>query len=106
MQQIRRQLRQQQFDQPPVVIDQAILEFVLTELQLGYSESLGQNDFELLTGIYREFKPKDLENQRFLDLLHGLYVLEYRNKVHWYDLNPLVKDLLVEEGVLSDNPTG
>jgi len=33
-------------------------------------------------------------------LMHGLYVLEYRNAVHWYDLNPIVKDLLVQEGVL------
>jgi len=32
--------------------------------------------------------------------MHGLYVLEYRNAVHWYDLNPIVKDLLVQEGVL------
>jgi len=56
-------------------------------------------------GIYNDFKPKDTENQRFLDLLHGLYILEYRDSasnkaVHWYDLNPIVKDLLVQEGVL------
>ncbi|MEX0269456.1 hypothetical protein AB3R30_09945 [Leptolyngbyaceae cyanobacterium UHCC 1019] len=106
LQQIRRQIRQQQFDQPTVAIDQPILDSVLTDLQISYSESIGQNDFDLLIGIYREFKPKDLESQRFLDLLHGLYVLEYRNRVHWYDLNPIVKDLLVEEGVLDGAATG
>ena len=100
LQKIRRQLRQAQFDQPPVVIDQAILDGVLTDLQISYAEILGQNDFDLLLGIYQDFKPKDTENQRFLDLMHGLYVLEYRNAVHWYDLNPIVKDLLVQEGVL------
>ena len=106
MQQIRRQLRQERLDQPPVVINQAILEAVLTDLQITYSESIGQNDFNLLVGIYQEFKPKDVENQRFLDLLHGLYVLEYRNRVQWYDLNPIVKDLLVQEGVLDGAAAG
>lgn len=106
MQQIRRQLRLSQFDQPPVVINQLILDSVLTDLQISYAEPLGQNDFELLKGIYQDFKPKDTENQRMLDLLHGLYVLEYRNAVQWYDLNPIVKDLLVQEGVLDGAATG
>ncbi|MBW4690314.1 MAG: AAA family ATPase [Lyngbya sp. HA4199-MV5] len=106
MQDIRRQLRQAQFDQPTVVISQTILEVVLTDLQIGYSESLGQNDFDLLKGIYQDFKPKDTENQRFLDLLHGLYLLEYSNALHWYDLNPIVKDLLEQEGVLDGATTG
>jgi nucleoside-triphosphatase THEP1 len=111
MQQLRRQLRQAQFDQPVVVIDQAILDAVLTDLQIGYAEILGQNDFDLLKGIYTDFKPKDTENQRFLDLLHGLYMLEYYDRenkkaVHWYDLNPIVKDLLEQEGVLDGAATG
>ena len=111
MQQIRRQLRQSRFDQPAVVVDQPILDAVLTDLQIGYAEILGQNDFDLLKGIYNDFKPKDTENQRFLDLLHGLYILEYsdsaNNKaVHWYDLNPIVKDLLEQEGVLDGAATG
>ena len=106
MQDIRRQLRQAQFDQPAVVISQKTLEVVLTDLQISYSESLGQSDFDLLKGIYQDFKPKDTENQRFLDLLHGLYLLEYSNAVHWYDLNPIVKDLLEQEGVLDGAATG
>jgi hypothetical protein len=35
-----------------------------------------------------------------LDLLHGLHILEYRNAKLWYDLNPIVLDLLRQEGVL------
>lgn len=106
MQQIRRQLRQEQFDQPAIVIDQAILDAVLTDLQISYGETLGQNDFDLLKGIYTDFKPQSTEDQRFLDLLHGLYLLEYRNAVQWYDLNPIVKDLLEQEGVLDGAATG
>ncbi|MGI0495279.1 SAV_2336 N-terminal domain-related protein [Alkalinema pantanalense CENA528] len=100
MQQIRRQIRQEQFAQPPVVINQQILDQVLTDVQIEFAEPLGQYDFELLKQIYEDFKPRDPENQRFLDLLHGLYILEYRNAVLWYDLNPIVIDLLRSEGVI------
>lgn len=103
MQQIRRQIRLEQFDQPFVKIDQAVLTSVLSDLQISYAQPLGQSDFESLIGIYQEFRPKDTENQRFRDLLHGLYVLEYRDlAAQWYDLNPIVKDLLIQEGLLDD----
>lgn len=103
MQQIRRQSRLEKFDQPFVKIDQAVLTSVLSDLQISYAQPLGQSDFDTLIGIYQEFRPKDTENQRFRDLLHGLYVLEYRDSaVQWYDLNPIVKDLLIQEGLLDD----
>jgi hypothetical protein len=74
---------------------------VVTELQIEYARPLGQIDFEMLLAIYREFKPQDAESQRFLDLLHHLHILEYTNAKLWYDLNPIVRDLLIEEGLLS-----
>ena len=100
MQEIRGRIRREIFDQPPVIIDQQVLDTVLIDLQIGYAEPLGQVDFDLLKLIYERLKPQDVENQRFLDLLHGLYVLEYHNSVLWYDLNPIVVDLLKQEGVL------
>ena len=69
-------------------------------LQLEAAELLGQVDFEALKLIYEQLKLQDTESQRLLDFLHGLYVLEYRNAVLWYDLNPIVRGLLVREGVL------
>jgi len=33
------------------VIDQSILDGVLTDLQISYAEILGQNDFDLLKGM-------------------------------------------------------
>lgn len=101
MQELRRRIRRSTFDKPPVIIDQQVLDTVLIDLQMSYAEPLGQVDFDLLKSLYEQFKPQDAENQRFLDLLHGLYVLEYRNAVLWYDLNPIVFDLLVQEGVLA-----
>jgi len=100
MQIIRRQIRQQQFDLPEVVVNQQILKEVVEELQVEYAEFLGQVDYDMLKLVYEEFKPRDVENKRFLDLLHLLYLLEYRNGSLWYDLNPIVRDLLVQEGVL------
>jgi len=97
---IRRQIRTQQWDGSPIIIDAAILTEILTDLQLSYAESLGLKDFRILEKIYREFKLEDTENQRELDLLHGLYVLEYRNALQWYDLNPIVRDLLIAEGMI------
>jgi AAA ATPase domain len=100
MQELRGQLRRQQWNQPTVMVNQSILDAVVTELQIEYAEALGQVDFETLKLIYQELKPQDTENQRFLDLFHGLYILEYRNAALWYDLNPIVRDLLIQEGVL------
>jgi energy-coupling factor transporter ATP-binding protein EcfA2 len=99
MQQLRSQLRSPR-EEPLVIVNQKILDQVLTDMQIEFAEPLGQTDFEALKQIYQDLKPKDTENQRFLDLLHGLYILEYRNAVLWYDLNPIVVDLLKAEGVI------
>jgi hypothetical protein len=102
LQTIRGQLRRNQGDQPLIVIDQVVLDFVLTNLQIRYSEPLGLKDFGVLRQVYKQLKPEDSENQRFLDFLHGLYILEYRNAQLWYDLNPIVRDLMIQEGQLDD----
>jgi energy-coupling factor transporter ATP-binding protein EcfA2 len=99
---IRRELRKDKSEQInlSLKIDESILSQSITEIQLELSEPLGQTDYDLLIGIYRNFKPQDAENQRFLDLLHLLYVLEYRNAQLWYDLHPIVVGLLKQQGLL------
>lgn len=97
---IRGRIRRSKFDQPVVKIDQQVLDQVLTDLQIEYAEPLGKNDYKLLKFIYDQFEPEDAENQRFLDLLHGLYMLEYRNAFQWYDLLPIVTDLMRQRGDL------
>jgi hypothetical protein len=98
---LRGQIKRQQWNEPEVKIDQRILNEVITELRLERAEVLGKVDFDMLLAIYNDFQPQDTENQRFLDLLHSQYILEYRNAKLWYDLNPIVRDLLVVEGLLS-----
>jgi energy-coupling factor transporter ATP-binding protein EcfA2 len=100
MQQLRGQMRRSKFDQPLAMVNQAILDQTLTDVQIEFSEPLGRTDFAALKQIYQDLIPVNTEDQRFLDLLHGLYILEYRNARLWYDLNPIVIDLLIVEGVI------
>lgn len=100
MQALRRQMRQTDFTQPPVKIDTVVLSEVLTDLQISFAEPLGRKDYQQLKLIYTESEPEDAEDQRFLDLLHGLYILEYRNATKWYDLHPIVTDMLIQHGDL------
>lgn len=58
---------------------------------------MGRVDYDLLKVIYEDNEPQNAEDQRFLDLLHELYILEYRNAQLWYDLHPIVTDLLKEQ---------
>ncbi len=97
---LRGQIKRQQLNEPEVKIDRRILNEVITDLRLERAEVLGKVDYEMFLAIYNNFQPQDTENQRFLDFLHGLYILEYRNAKLWYDLNPIVRDLLVVEGLI------
>jgi energy-coupling factor transporter ATP-binding protein EcfA2 len=100
LQELRRQIRKQQFDQPEVRINEAVLEKVLGDLRINYATPLGQSDYDLLKVIYDQLSPPSAEDARFRTLLQGLYILEYRNAVRWHDLNPLVTDLLVQNGTI------
>ena len=99
---IRRELRKDESEQTALSlkINQDILDQAITDTQIELSEPLGQEDYELFRKIHQQSTPQDGENQRFLDLLHLLYILEYRNAQLWYGLNPIVVELLREQGVL------
>jgi hypothetical protein len=49
---------------------------------------------------YREAAPPKIDDADFLDLLHSLYILEYRNDGVWYGLHPIVKDILRRDQAL------
>lgn len=83
-----------------IKINQEILNRSLTELRLEFTAGLGKVEFEILTATYNNYEPDDSNNTNFLDLLHGLYVLEYRNDDLWYDVHPIVCDLLKRRGLI------
>ncbi|MGB3790223.1 MAG: ATP-binding protein [Phormidesmis sp.] len=78
-----------------IMINQAVFEQAVQDMRLDFEAPLGKADYEILKTTYDNYEPEDPQAQAFLDLLHGLHVLEYRNGQIWYDLHPVVTDLLV-----------
>ena len=72
----------------------SVVEKALVEMRIEMTASLGQNAFAILSQVYRENVPLDSMDKTFLTLLHGLYILEYRNDDLWFAVNPIIKDLL------------
>lgn len=79
-------------------IDEGILTEALDNLRNGMAITLSQDDRQILAKVYSDYYPEDPKQQEFLDLLHTIYVIEYRNKDSWYDVNPLIAEQLRREG--------
>ena len=79
---------------PNVTINEAILTEAVKSLRNQFARPIGTHRYTLLVETYTHFTPPDAESAEFLELLHGLYVLDYENDDLWYDLHPLVADLL------------
>lgn len=94
MRQVRRQPDQ------AIVIDASVLAEAVKEMRLDFETTLSKADYEILEITYSQFAPDDPKAQDFLDLLHGLHVLEYRNDEIWYDLHPIVIDLMKLKGLV------
>lgn len=77
-----------------VKINAEVFEEAINKLRIDFDTRLGTTDYEMLMATYSDFKPADPKAKQFLELLHGLYVLEYRNAVLWYDIHPIVLELL------------
>ncbi|MGF2040336.1 MAG: ATP-binding protein [Nostoc sp. CmiVER01] len=86
-----------------VIINDEILEQAINNIRNDFAMPLGSVDYRILQTTYNNFKPEDPKQQEFLDLLHGLYVLEYRNRQNWYDVHPIIVELLREEGLIDDS---
>ncbi|MEM9009438.1 MAG: P-loop NTPase fold protein [Cyanobacteria bacterium P01_F01_bin.86] len=81
-------------------IDREIFEQAVTDIRLDYEAPLGKADYAILKRTYEAYAPEDPEDQKFLDLLHSLHVLKYRNGDIWYDLHPIVMDLLKRKKII------
>jgi hypothetical protein len=86
-----------------VVINQQILDEAINNIRNDFAVPLGKINYTILQTTYQNFMPDDPKEPEFLDLLHGLYVLEYRNRKNWYDVHPIVVELLREQGLINDN---
>ncbi|MBP0029999.1 P-loop NTPase fold protein [Roseofilum sp. Guam] len=93
LRQIRRNPEQEELRVDSVVLDEAI-----KKLRQDFEITLGKQEYEILKKTYDNFLPDDPKEEAFLDLLHGLDILEYRNDEVWYDVHPIVTDLLQIKG--------
>jgi nucleoside-triphosphatase THEP1 len=83
-----------------VIIDNNILDQAINSIRNDFALPLGKAEYQILQTTYQNFKPEDPKQQEFLDLLHGLYILEYRNRQNWYDVHPIILQLLRDEGLI------
>ncbi|MGD1702652.1 P-loop NTPase fold protein [Dapis sp. BLCC M229] len=81
-------------DDLEIKINAEVLQEAITNISIDFDTRIGSADYEILKQTYLYFTPNDPKEQRFLDLLHGLYVLEYRNGELWYDIHPIVTEIL------------
>lgn len=78
---------------PPdqLIINPKILDTALNRLRNDFATPLNRIHDQILSTLYEKFLPNNTsqtEEQKFLDLLHGPYSLEYRNCEIWYDVGP------------------
>jgi energy-coupling factor transporter ATP-binding protein EcfA2 len=84
-------------DLTDVRINDAILMRAIRNLRNDFARQIG-GKYEQLEKVYETLK--SVEGQEFIKLLHGLMVLEYENDALWYDVHPIVLDLLKREGLI------
>jgi energy-coupling factor transporter ATP-binding protein EcfA2 len=86
--QVRREPENQEIKITIETVQQAI-----KELRLDFELPLGAVDYQILGEVKNNFIPEDPKAQNFLNLLHSLHILEYRNSEIWYDLHPIIMEL-------------
>ena len=82
------------------LINEEVLEEAVNNLRNDYALPLGKVDYEILQQTYIHFMPDDPKQTEFLELLRGLHILEYRNREIWYDVHPIVVELLKDRGLI------
>ena len=72
----------------------------MQNLRHDFTRQIGSSLYDLLVQIYKTSEAKDSSNEGFVKLLHGLMVLEYENASLWYDVHPIVVDLLKQKKLI------
>jgi energy-coupling factor transporter ATP-binding protein EcfA2 len=84
-------------------IDDQILKTATGNLRNNFAREMGsQSLYDIAAQVY--MTSKLVEGEGFTRLLHSLMILEYENGELWYDVHPLVLDLLRREKMI-DAPT-
>ncbi|MEI6065349.1 MAG: hypothetical protein WCQ26_12200, partial [Pseudanabaena sp. ELA748] len=87
-------------DRDDIAIDEEIFNVALQNLRHDFTRQIGSSLYNLLVQIYETSEAEDSSNEGFVKLLHGLMVLEYENSSLWYDVHPIVVDLLKQKKLI------
>ena len=82
-------------------INGTILNTAIRNIRNDFSRQISANLYEILIHIYREGVPLDRGDSGFVKLLHGLMILEYENDSLWYNVHPIVVDLLKQNQLVT-----
>jgi len=96
---LRRMVRQKKSIED-LKIDQYILQESLDSLRNDIQLGLSKTDREILVQVYDKYIPANPKEQAFLDLLHTVVAIEYRNRESWYDVHPLIVEQLKIEKLI------
>ncbi len=88
-------------DRQTLKIDREILTIAVQNLRNDFARQIGSSLYDLLVQVYKNSEPEDTSNEGFVKLLHGLMVLEYENATLWYDVHPIVVDLLKQKKLIT-----
>ncbi|HEY9204521.1 MAG TPA: P-loop NTPase fold protein [Candidatus Methanoperedens sp.] len=80
-------------------IDKEIAVAVVNDMKNLYRGQISEEDYQKLMEIYGSKELK--RDEKLVRLLHNLSILEYRNDKNWCDVNPIVKSLLTEKGLIT-----
>jgi hypothetical protein len=85
-----------------IQVNDEILAIAVRNLRNDFARLIGdmEEGYSALTQVYDTLKSSPKAN--FNKLLHGLMVLEYENDAMWYDVHPIVLDLLKREGLVAE----
>jgi energy-coupling factor transporter ATP-binding protein EcfA2 len=84
-------------EQATTKINDEILTVSLRNLRNDFARQIGSKLYDLLVEVYKTAETPDASDDGFVKLLHGLMVLEYLNDALWYDVHPIVVDLLKQK---------
>lgn len=77
-----------------VIIDLDILHIAVNNLRIQMARTLGKKSYEILQQVQKNYAPDDPQDPDFFILLKGLNIIEYRNYREWFDVHPIVVELL------------
>lgn len=87
-------------DRTNLIIDEAILTEALRNLRNDFARQIGTSLLPVLVQVYQTLSNENADSDAFVKLLHGLMVLEYQNAELWYDVHPIVVDLLRQKNLI------